>query len=66
MIASITRKDITDSIEEAKAEMELAKNRMDHAATEREIDIAIHAMIAAEKKMDMLFKVAKGCLGKAQ
>lgn len=46
--------------------MELAKNRLDHAATEMEIDIAIYSMIAAEKKIDMLFKMAKESLGKAQ
>ncbi|AOY77223.1 hypothetical protein [Clostridium formicaceticum] len=66
MIVSIIRKDIADSIEEAKSEMELAKNRLDHAATEMEIDIAIYSMIAAEKKIDMLFKMAKESLGKAQ
>lgn len=48
-----------NSIKEAKSEMESAKNRLDNATTEMEIDIAIYSMIAAEKKINMLYKTAK-------
>jgi len=56
---SITSLDILKSIEEVQKEMESARNKLDYASTENEIDIAIYSMMAAEKKMDMLYKKAK-------
>lgn len=59
MKLNITRSNIAKSIKDAQQEMESAKNRLDHAETETEIDIAIYSMIAAEKKINMLYKAAK-------
>lgn len=63
MDPKITRLDIINSIKEAQMEMESAQNKLNNATTESEIDIAIYYMIAAEKKVDMLYKTAKESLG---
>lgn len=55
----ISKMDIHKSIKNAKTEHEVAKNRLDFAETEREIDMAIYSMYAAEKKLNTLFSMAK-------
>lgn len=66
METNITTEDILHYIEEARNEMESAINRFNNATTEPEIDIAIYSMIAAEKKINMLYKAAKEIIGWAK
>lgn len=60
MEISVYEMDIYKSIKAAKTEHEVAKNRLDFAETEREIDMAIYSMYAAEEKLSRLVAMAKG------